>query len=94
VENDTERDIHELYFVLTHRVAKVDKAKGHKGEIDWGRDHLGNAVLERDTETTVKLEPGTYDVRAVDEHGNTYTLLNRKITRRTHELEIDEDDID
>lgn len=59
IDNQSEWDIHELYFSPAH-------------ESDWGPDQLGDDVIESgESFVLTKIAKGEYDVRIVDEDGDS-----------------------
>ncbi len=57
LENETGKELHELYFAPA-------------GQTDWGPDQLGDDVVPNGgTFTLSKIEKGKYDVLFVDENG-------------------------
>lgn len=59
IENKTDWEIHELYF------SEVDSD-------EWGPDQLGDDVIEKGGQFTLtKIAKGEYDVRIVDEDGDS-----------------------
>ncbi|OPL18716.1 MAG: hypothetical protein AVO35_05140 [Candidatus Aegiribacteria sp. MLS_C] len=40
----------------------------------WGDDRLGADILSTESQITVWVDPGTYDMKVEDEDGDTYTL--------------------
>lgn len=65
---------------------------------EWGDDVLADAgifSIWTDETLTVWLEPGTYDVQAVDDYGYTFTYENVEITESAGAtIRVKEEDID
>ena len=51
---------------------------------DWGDDLLGNQVLSPGeilrVEALIPMNSTTWDIRIIDDDGDTYTLMQRRIT--------------
>lgn len=72
LENDSKWEIHELYF-------------SDSDEERWGPDQLGNEVIETgDTFTLTKIAKGNYDVKIVDEDGDSCVVNDVDFTSSEH----------
>jgi hypothetical protein len=57
---------------------------------DWGRDRLGNSTLPSGYHVPVNLSPDSYDLRLIDEDGDTcilhgFPVYSNRTLRVTHE---------
>ncbi|MCK4505640.1 MAG: hypothetical protein KAW14_08495 [Candidatus Aegiribacteria sp.] len=74
----------DIYFVY------VDPSESD----EWGDDCLGIEILGQDDEITVWVDPGTYDLRAADVDGDTYTLWDVEVDVDGYYWFITLDDMD
>lgn len=72
LENESKWEIHELYF------SDID-------EEEWGPDQLGDEVIETgDSFTLTKIDKGNYDVKIVDEDGDSCIVNDVDFTSSEH----------
>ena len=72
LENTSKWEIHELYFSDTD-------------EEEWGPDQLGDEVIETgDSFTLTKIGKGNYDVKIVDEDGDSCVVSDVDFTSSEH----------
>jgi len=62
IANNSSYDIYRLYMSSTQAN-------------DWGRDLLGDSVLLSGSSFSVTADPGRYDLKLVDEDGDTCTVM-------------------
>lgn len=60
----------------------------------WGEDKLGADILTGSSEITVWVDPGTYDIQAEDEDGDTYTLWGIDVDENGYEWVVTLSDMD
>lgn len=77
-ENQSNWEIHELYF------SEAD-------ETSWGPDQLGSEVIETgETFELTKIDKGAYDVKIVDEDGDSCEIHDVDFTSSEHFTLTDE----
>lgn len=68
IKNESDWEIHELYFQET-------------SSDEWGPDQLGKDVIKKgDTFTLTKIDKGKYDMKIVDEDGDSCEVPNVDFT--------------
>ncbi|HEX8144119.1 MAG TPA: hypothetical protein VF553_16075 [Pyrinomonadaceae bacterium] len=72
IQNDSRYDIHRLYMSSSE-------------ERNWGPDQLGRHILATDTAYTITdITPGEYDIKFVDEDGDSCVLKNVAVFKNTN----------
>lgn len=72
LQNKSKWEIHELYF-------------SDADEDEWGPDQLGDDVIETgDSFTLTKIDRGSYDVKIVDEDGDSCVVTDVDFTSSEH----------
>lgn len=62
-------------------------------EEDWGRNSLTRILTPGDS-LSIAVEKGTYDLHAIDQDGDTYTLWDQRVPEEGFRWEITLDQID
>ncbi len=60
----------------------------------WGENHLTANTLGPKQQYSILLEPGTYDIRAVDEDNDTYTRHSVTVSEESSDWNITMNDLD
>lgn len=66
MQNNSSYDIYRLYM-------------SSSGISNWGRDLLGSRVFSSGTSFAVTADPGKYDLKLVDEDGDTCTVMGLSV---------------
>lgn len=65
-----------------------------KSDAPWGDDRLGAQVLAPGESATVEITTGTWDMKAEDEDGDTYTIWAQEVGPEGYTWEVTLDQID
>jgi|RhiMethySRZTD1v2_1073278.scaffolds.fasta_scaffold01685_13 hypothetical protein len=81
VQNGTDVAVNNLYMAKTEAVDKLKKVEpGSPEEAElWGNDLLTKGALERGGRQKIAVEPGRWDVRAVDRDGRYQHVTGLKL---------------
>lgn len=63
-------------------------------EVNWSRNHLFASGIEPKEQFSLLLDPGTYDIRIIDEDHDTYTRLEVCISEEGGSWDITMNDLD